>query len=107
MTNEHWSAGTYKPSGYVRRLGLPAFSSVIPVISVLEFLVKSKQSFSAQKKKALFSSFFYPQLRTFCHCFLERRREREGEGEKNIDVKEKHRLLAFSYMPQPRIKPAT
>ena len=33
---------------------------------------------------------FNPHQRTFFHCFL----EREGGGERNIDVREKHRLVA-------------
>ena len=46
--------------------------------------------------------FFSPHLRTFFHCFL----EREEGTERNIDVTEKHRLVALcmclywgSYVP--------
>ena len=65
---------------------------------------------------ALSSTFFfsfYPHPRTFFfHCFREKGREvrdREGGGERerNIDVREKHRCVAFSHAPRPGIKPAT
>ena len=52
---------------------------------------------------------FYPQLRTFFpfpFCFLEVGGS-ERERDRNINVREKHQLIAFSYVPQPGIKPAT
>ena len=39
--------------------------------------------------------------------FLERGDGREEERERNIDVGEKHRSVASSYLPQPGTEPAT
>ena len=38
---------------------------------------------------------------------LERQGERESERERNIDVREKHKLVAFLYAPRLGIEPAT
>ena len=54
--------------------------------------------------------FFYPHPRTFFIVFRENRRERwwwRGEGERNVDVREKHLLGAFSYVPRLGMEPTT
>ena len=62
---------------------------------------------------------FWPYQRTFFHCSLEREEGREEGGERNIDVREKHHVVAscrcsdWGSNPQSRhvpwlgIKPAT
>ena len=71
----------------------------------LSHLALSIQQFTAGQP---FSLFLYPHQGHFCIAFRQRRGVgRERERERNIHVREKYQLVAFSYAPWPGIKPTT